>query len=585
MPDINTVVVTPTVSVVQVNSSVPGSYADVGEYLGGQWRVLHPEDYGAVGDGTTDDTAAFTAMQAALTAGGSVELAAGRTYYLASTFTITEALTFFCRSRYATLKLRSAGGLKAGSNAVRFLNVSFVGDGGASTDSLFGTISSGAYTGWRFEGCLFTGMTVRLSAVGWVDTDGTVSPTGTGHASDWQLVDCEVTGYLGSWALQVLGCQRFLIDRCLVHDNGVDENEGEGIKIQAGATDGKVVSTWSYNNTRDGIDVYDSYGILVEGCVFHDNGVLGMEAKWNSADTSGTPRQRHVVRGNRFHGNAAGGAAFTCDHGILEGNYFKGNGTSASDYQIRLGGSSNGDGTDSVGSRCVGNVCDGSGGAGNGIAVVEQTGADISHNMVLNCGIGISLAATCTDCVVVGNYVSGNSTRGIDVRGVGCRVAANRGQDSGDYYTVSFGTFTTLEGWGQEAAGAGSLPTLANWPKGALVEQTDSGKYYRRGLTDWVRVPSMPRVSADNGDTDQTLSVRSDDPIQLWATTLTQNRTVTLSTSESPAEGDWFRIVRTGLGAFTLNVGGLKTIPSATAAFVEVTFDGSAWILTGYGVL
>lgn len=49
--------------------------------------------------------------------------------------------------------------------------------------------------------------------------------------------------------------------------------------------------------------------------------------------------------------------------------------------------------------------------------------------------------------------------------------------------------------------------------------------------------------------------------------------------------GDRFRIVRTGLGAFTLDVGGLKTIPSATAAWADVEFTGSAWVLTGYGTL
>ena len=90
-------------------------------------------------------------------------------------------------------------------------------------------------------------------------------------------------------------------------------------------------------------------------------------------------------------------------------------------------------------------------------------------------------------------------------------------------------------------------------------------------------------VGTDIGDADVTL-VYGDDPIQLYSTTLTANRTVTLDTT-SFSEGDTFRVVRTGLGAFTLDVGGLKTIASATAAFVDVTFDGAAWILTGYGAL
>ena len=42
--------------------------------------VLHPAVYGAVGDGTTNDTAAFTAMLADLNDRGTVELEAGKTY-------------------------------------------------------------------------------------------------------------------------------------------------------------------------------------------------------------------------------------------------------------------------------------------------------------------------------------------------------------------------------------------------------------------------------------------------------------------------------------------------------------------------
>lgn len=89
-------------------------------------------------------------------------------------------------------------------------------------------------------------------------------------------------------------------------------------------------------------------------------------------------------------------------------------------------------------------------------------------------------------------------------------------------------------------------------------------------------------VSADRGDADVTLTANVDAPTQQFATTLTANRTVTLGAGRN---GDRFRVVRTGLGAFTLDVGGLKTIPSATAAFVDVEHDGASWILTGYGTL
>jgi len=91
-------------------------------------------------------------------------------------------------------------------------------------------------------------------------------------------------------------------------------------------------------------------------------------------------------------------------------------------------------------------------------------------------------------------------------------------------------------------------------------------------------------VSADRGDASVTLTAGTDAQTQRFATALTANRTVTLSATGA-VSGDRFRVVRTGLGAFTLDVGGLKTIASATAAWVDVEHDGTAWRLTGYGTL
>jgi hypothetical protein len=89
-----------------------------------------------------------------------------------------------------------------------------------------------------------------------------------------------------------------------------------------------------------------------------------------------------------------------------------------------------------------------------------------------------------------------------------------------------------------------------------------------------------------NGTSGTSLTVAAgiDQETQRFATTLTANRTVTLS-STGAWNGAKFRIVRTGLGAFTLDVGGLKTIASATAAYVDVAFTDTAWVLTGYGAL
>lgn len=91
-------------------------------------------------------------------------------------------------------------------------------------------------------------------------------------------------------------------------------------------------------------------------------------------------------------------------------------------------------------------------------------------------------------------------------------------------------------------------------------------------------------LTENQGDTSPTLTVGKNAPVVIFTTTLTANRTITLSTTNA-RQGDKFRVVRQGLGLFTLDVGGLKTIASATSAFVEVTYNGSAWVLTGYSTL
>lgn len=97
------------------------------------------------------------------------------------------------------------------------------------------------------------------------------------------------------------------------------------------------------------------------------------------------------------------------------------------------------------------------------------------------------------------------------------------------------------------------------------------------------RMARSVKVHADYGDASATIGVTIG-RTHPWATTLTANRTVTLSTMGA-REGDELRVIRTGLGAFTLDVGGLKTIPSATAASVLLVYDGTAWRLAAYSPL
>ena len=95
---------------------------------------------------------------------------------------------------------------------------------------------------------------------------------------------------------------------------------------------------------------------------------------------------------------------------------------------------------------------------------------------------------------------------------------------------------------------------------------------------------------ADLTDADATLTVAGNKLRRLpAATALTVNRTLTLSTTNA-VRGDTIRIVREGLGAFTLAVvnggagaGTLFTLPVSVATWCEAYFDGTNWKRHGQG--
>lgn len=85
-----------------------------------------------------------------------------------------------------------------------------------------------------------------------------------------------------------------------------------------------------------------------------------------------------------------------------------------------------------------------------------------------------------------------------------------------------------------------------------------------------------------------TLTPSLDAEVQIWDGPLALNRAVTLSTSAGYAfPGARFRIVRTSTstGAFSLNVGPGPLKALATGQWCDVRFDGTNWHLTAFGSL
>lgn len=137
---------------------------------------------------------------------------------------------------------------------------------------------------------------------------------------------------------------------------------------------------------------------------------------------------------------------------------------------------------------------------------------------------------------------------------------------------------------GVTAAGAGAVPTaydLFTFP--AATTGAVSFIYTTSG---WALLEqAIHRAGVlSYGDVSPTLTAVSFGRTHVFNVALTANRTVTINTA-GVRDGERLRVVRSGLGAFTLNVGGVRTLPASTAAWVDLEYNGTALIVTAYGTL
>lgn len=136
------------------------------------------------------------------------------------------------------------------------------------------------------------------------------------------------------------------------------------------------------------------------------------------------------------------------------------------------------------------------------------------------------------------------------------------------------------------ATGAFTITVRTSAGSGIVVPTGARELLYCDGTNVVVPLP-VRAVSADKGDAAATLTVGSSESTSVWDTPITADRAVTLNTYGAKS-GDRFRIVRTAAatGAFNINVGTgpLKALGTA-GSFCDVECNGSAWVLTGYGLL
>jgi hypothetical protein len=324
------------------------------------------------------------------------------------------------------------------------------------------------------------------------------------------------------------GIKADIAQMCTITDNNVTACSNEGIYLaQAGLAENGGQHRWNVIG-HNTVKNNNGAGIRIQG-----GGYSGSDLALGN-----------LVQGNYCYGNAGGGLEMeACDNlqvldNILEENT---NGASSGDKQ----------------------------------------GIFIDMNLALSSTHGIT--------------VRGN--RAWDLRGAGnrqirgCRVLCTNAGGTLNGAIVEHNDFSySITNGIQVPAPTGTLGPVRidrnqvhnnSTPISCRSTDTGSGNIGTQGLAD---------VSGDRGDTSPTVAATVDEETQIFATTLGGNRTITLTNTSNATVGARFRIVRTGLGAFTLTVqdstpATIKVVPSATAAFVDAYWNGANWKLGAYGTL
>ena len=383
-----------------------------------------------------------------------------------------------------------------------------------------------------------------------------------------------------------------------------------------------------YNITVDGLKVYDSAGIVAFGM-----GEACFYRPW--ADNDGAGSKHGIVVRNAVGGGITG-LGFSCTGSTtlaaVNASYLGGPGhnnpnsmtdvnfVDLLDFTIEdcsAVGTVGSYGIECTGSRLTAKRNTLRGFQRGIVTSQECTNFTIEQNNILDStGIGVAIGQAVNTVYsparqstgsLTGNFIAGSGTAGASAAisvstTTSCKISVNRF----GYELIHDGVVETTQlqavNAGTDAFGIVCDDNYVAATSGGAVAYALAAATTSRGCTIlndrygavWITAGgvkssgiwenTLNTISADNGDSDAAYVPHTEARIQLFGTTLTTNRTLTLSTTNANLS-DECEVLRTGLGSYTLSFGGLKTLPSGTAAWAKAIFNGTAWVLTAYGTL
>lgn len=352
---------------------------------------------------------------------------------------------------------------------------------------------------------------------------------------------------------------------------GSDGTTGAGVSFYgAGVTDNEIRGG-TYTGNRIGITINGAHRNRVVAPSCNANTSMGLTID-GIVSSSGDGGRYNEVVGGTYNDNAGStygglylgnGSSFNILSGVVA------TGNTGAGLRLSAGSGFENFGNKVLGAQFRGNVA-------NGITAtwcpnLELIGVDSSDNT----GRGLSNGNADHLKILGGNY-SDNTSHGLFIQsGYTKTLGANVRDNGGVGYYVTTG---------------GSADSSNNFiGQGSHVENNTGGDFdlhFNLARTDdTVTGSPIAMVEADAGDADYTYNLTKPRTI-IWSTPISALRSTVLGTTNARTT-DRVRVVRAAscTGAFNLNVGTGPLKALTVGQWCDVQWDGTAWVLTGFGSL
>lgn len=410
--------------------------------------------FGALGNGSADDTAEIqAAIDAAGVAGGVVYFPPG-TYIVShvdsdgTIFTITDSNIIFRGAGRKVSIVKSSSGMGAG-------HIVFLVDGASRV--LIEDVGVQATNDSDSSSAIaFTGATDSSLHRVWVDDQFGWSVFIGEDSQHTTVTELESAGTYSSNNIEVNGSSYTTIEGCDLTGSGHSSNAIElydGIASRVTGT--KVINNWIHGTPASGILSLGTIGTLIDGNTVEGATTAGIHVV-NSELVPARTGSGVSIKGNTVRNNAVGiYVAGSSEVAISDGNYITGSTGTGQGILVDYA---------AVRATITGNLVTLNGGTGinvsNGYAYV--VGNVCTNNSQAGAGLryGISIEATATDAVVIGNDCSDTQTVHTQQFGVlvntnapDAVVIGNKAFGTLSYGVIDGGARTVMFGNRQDAGG------------------------------------------------------------------------------------------------------------------------------------